>query len=348
MNNESRRMFEKVRDFLLVYMPKQRGLSDHTVVSYRQAINQFLVFVSEQKNIRYEDISFQDWSADMIGKFLVHLEQNRSVSASTRNQRLFALRAFLKYARILNPELISLSLDASSIAPAKEAKEPVAFLSEEAMGILLRQPDDTKKIGLRDMCFMVTMYDTAARDCEMLGLKVNSLDLDSSCPKVRLDGKGNKVRYVPLMKKTVLHLKRYLKAFHADDNGNDGWLFYTVSHGKRNQMSDDNVARFLAKYSAKARLECSEVPEKVTPHQFRHSRAMHLYRNGMPLQLLAEYMGHASTVSTQIYAYADTEMKRKALEKCQGDDIENKNGADDSSPEWQTNEDLIKKLYGLA
>lgn len=348
MTEESKRMFEKVRDFLLVYMPKQRGLSDHTVVSYKQAINQFLMFVSEQKNIQYEDIIFQDWSADMIGKFLVYLEQNRSVSASTRNQRLFALRAFLKYARILNPELMSLSMDAASIAPVKEAKEPVAFLSEDAMGVLLRQPDDSKKIGLRDMCFMVTMYDTAARDCEMLGLKVNSLDLKSSCPKVRLDGKGNKVRYVPLMKKTVLHLKRYLQVFHADDSENDGWLFYTVSHGKRNQMSDDNVARFLAKYSAMARLECSEVPEKVTPHQFRHSRAMHLYRNGMPLQLLAEYMGHASAVSTQIYAYADTEMKRKALEKCQGENKDNKDRTDDSSPEWQTNEDLIKKLYGLT
>lgn len=348
MNKESKRMFEKVRDFLLVYMPKQRGMSDNTVMSYKQSINQFLTFVSEHKNIRYEDISFQDWSADMITKYLVYLEQNRQVTASTRNQRLFALRAFLKYARILNPELMSLSLAAASIAPAKEAKEPVAFLSEKAMSVLLRQPDDTKKIGLRDMCFMIMMYDTAARDCEMLGLKVNSLDLNSICPKVRLEGKGNKVRYVPLMKKTVLHLKRYLKAFHYDDKENDEWLFYTVSHGKRNQMSDDNVARFLAKYSSMAKSECDEVPKKVTPHQFRHSRAMHLYRNGMPLQLLAEFMGHASTVSTQVYAYADTEMKRKALEQCLGDDKDKSDKTYDISPEWQTNEELIKRLYGLA
>ena len=81
-------------------------------------------------------------------------------------------------------------------------------------------------------------------------------------------------------------------------------------------MSDDNVARFLKKYTAMAKAECEEVPAKVTPHQFRHSRAMHLYRHGMPLQLLAEYMGHASVISTRIYAYADTEMKRAAIEKC--------------------------------
>ena len=100
----------------------------------------------------------------------------------------------------------------------------------------------------------------------------------------------------------------------------------------------------MAKYSELAKPECNEVPEKVTPHQFRHSRAMHLYRNGMPLQLLAEYMGHASVVSTQIYAYADTEMKRAALEKCQ----RKAENVSDELPKWQMDEEMIKKLYGLA
>lgn len=343
MNEESKKMYEKIRTFLTVYMPKQRGLSKHTITSYRQTINQFLLFVTETRKIRYEEICFQDWSVSMINKYLVYLEQERIVSASTRNQRLFAIRSFLKYARLSNPELMSLSMEAGGISVAKEAKEPVAFLSEQAMEVLLRQPDDTKKIGLRDMCFMITMYDTAARDCEMLNLKVSSLDLNSSCPKIRLDGKGNKVRYVPLMKKTAQHLKRYLSVYHAEDTKDD-WLFYTVSHGRRNQMSDDNVARFFAKYSKLAKSEYNEVPEKVTPHQFRHSRAMHLYQNGMPLQLLAEYMGHASVVSTQIYAYADTEMKRVALEKCQ----RKAEKVYDELPKWQMDEEMIKKLYGLA
>lgn len=343
MTEESKKMYIKIRTFLTVYMPKQRGLSECTVTSYKQTINQFLLFVTETRKIRYEEVCFQDWSASMINKYLVYLEQERHVSASTRNQRLFAIRSFLKYVRLSNPELMSLSMEASGIAVAKERKKPVTVLSEAAMEVLLKQPDATKKVGLRDMCFMVTMYDTAARDCEMLNLKVSSLDLSSSCPKIRLDGKGNKVRYVPLMKKTVHHLRRYLNIYH-EENEMDDWLFYTVSHGKRNQMSDDNVARFLKKYSALAKSECDEVPEKVTPHQFRHSRAMHLYRNGMPLQLLAEYMGHASVVSTQIYAYADVEMKRIALEKCQRKD----ENVCEEFPEWQMDEEMIKKLYGLA
>ena len=343
MTEESRKMFEKVRTFLTVYMPKQRGLSNNTVQSYKQAINQFLDFVSNTRKVSYEDVSFQNWDALTVNEFLTYLEDERSVSASTRNQRLFAIRAFLKFARISTPELMALSMDVSGILTAKEPKEPVAFLSEEAMAVLLKQPDETKKIGLRDMCFMITMYDTAARDCEMLNLRLNSLDLNGGCPKVRLDGKGNKVRYVPLMKKTACHLKKYIEVFHDNNSTKgDAWLFYTISHGKRNQMSDDNVARFLTKYSAMAHAECNEVPQKVTPHQFRHTRAMHLYRHGMSLQLLAEFMGHASVVSTQIYAYADTEMKRKAIGRCQtGVDVID-------VPDWQSDEGVIKRLYGLG
>ena len=330
MTDESRKMFEKIRAFLTVYMPKQR-------------VNQFLTYITQKKKVRYDEISFRNWDASTISDYLVYLENERNVSASTRNQRLFAIRSFLKYARISNPELMALSMEASGILTAKEAGEPVAFLSEKAMEVLLRQPDDSTRIGLRDMCFMVTMYDTAARDCEMLNLRLNSLDLNEGCPKVRLEGKGNKVRQVPLMKKTASHLKRYISVFHSEDTKKEDWLFYTVAHGIRNKMSDDNVARFLKKYTAMAKAECEEVPAKVTPHQFRHSRAMHLYRHGMPLQLLAEYMGHASVISTRIYAYADTEMKRAAIEKCQG-----RNAAATDLPEWKNDDELIKKLYGLA
>lgn len=188
------------------------------------------------------------------------------------------------------------------------------------------------------------MYDKAARDCEMLSLRINSLDLDRKCPTARLEGKRNKVRYVPLMKKTAEYVRKYLEIFHPVPTRHaDDWLFYTVSHGRRHKMSDDNVARFLTKYSKMAHAECEEVFEKVTPHQFRHTRAMHLYRNGMPLQLLSEFMGHASLASTQIYAYADTQMKRLAIEKSSQAMEENIS----TKPAWQTDEEMIRKLYGL-
>lgn len=344
MDDESRKFFETVRDYLRIYMAKQRGMSQNTIASYKQAINQYLSFLVENKSVKYEAICFGDWSAANINEYLLYLENERNVAASTRNQRLFAIRAFMKYARMANPELGHASLEVQAIAKAREATEPVSFLSEKAMQFLLSQPGTDTKIGLRDSCFMVLMYDTAARDCEMLSLRINSLNLDGKCPTARLDGKGNKVRYVPLMKKTTEYVSKYLDVFHPDQaRHGDDWLFYTVSHGKRHKMSDDNVARFLAKYSKMAHAECEEVFEKVTPHQFRHTRAMHLYRNGMPLPLLSEFMGHASLASTQVYAYADTEMKRQAIEKASQPMAENM----DTKPAWQTDEQMIRKLYGL-
>lgn len=163
------------------------------------------------------------------------------------------------------------------------------------------------------------------------------------CRKAAVDGYFISPRYT-LMKKTAEYVRKYLEIFHpAPTRHADDWLFYTVSHGRRHKMSDDNVARFLAKYSKMAHAKCGEVFEKVTPHQFRHTRAMHLYRNGMPLQLLSEFMGHASLASTQVYAYADTEMKRLAIEKSSQTMEENIS----TKPAWQTDEEMIRKLYGL-
>lgn len=197
MNEDSRKFFETVRDYLQIYMAKQRGMSRNTVASHKQAINQYLSFLVENKSIKYEAVCFRDWSAANINEYLLYLENDRNVTASTRNQRLFAIRAFMKYARLANPELGHASLEVQSIAKAREDTEPVAFLSEKAVRCLLSQPGTITKIGLRDSCFMVLMYDTAARDCEMLSLKIGSLDLTGKCPTARLEGKGNKVRYVP-------------------------------------------------------------------------------------------------------------------------------------------------------
>ena len=110
-------------------------------------------------------------------------------------------------------------------------------------------------------------------------------------------------------------------------------------------MSDDNVARFIDKYAAIARKNCTEVPQNVTPHMFRHSRALHLYRKGVPLPLISEWLGHSNVETTLIYAYADTEMKRAAIEKAtaQNHPLRNQEIFDLSS----LDEDSIKKLYGL-
>jgi integrase len=108
-------------------------------------------------------------------------------------------------------------------------------------------------------------------------------------------------------------------------------------------MSDDNVTRFLKQYAKSARAICDEVPPNVYPHLFRHGRAMSLYRNGMPLGLLSEFLGHENPETTLIYAYADTEMKRLAIEKATG----STNPIHAEVAPWVFDDEMIKKLYGL-
>jgi site-specific recombinase XerD len=189
---------------------------------------------------------------------------------------------------------------------------------------------------------MVLMYDSAARDCEMLSMCL--CDIDPEKQTVYLFGKGSKPRLVPISEDTVAHFRRYVKAFHSS-GGSAAPMFYTTRRNVMAQMSDDNVARFMKKYGEAAKALCPDVPEKITPHMFRRSRAMHLYRSGMPLELLAELLGHADPETVWVYAYADTEMKRKAIEKA-----ETNAGVRPSADIgiWDGDEDMIKRLCGLA
>ena len=153
-----------------------------------------------------------------------------------------------------------------------------------------------------------------------------------------------KLRIVPISPSVVELLKTYLdKAHPTEQRQSDDYLFFTTHHGRKSRMSTDAVNLFMKKYGEMARRACPEVPERVHPHQLRHSRAMHLYRAGMPLVLLSEFLGHADVNTTRIYAWADTEMKRQAIQKVskvtEGDTIE---------PIWANDEELIKRLYGLA
>src|SRR5260370_4246701 len=161
--------------------------------------------------------------------------------------------------------------------------------------------------GLRDECFMILMYDLAARDAEMPAL--NLAGIDTRRRTVDLPGKGSKPRRLPITSETARHFGRYAAVFHPRPEP-AAPMFYTVRNHRPTRMSDDNVARFVRQHAATAKARCPDVPARVHPHMLRHSRAMHLYQAGMPLALLTEWLGHADPDNTLIYAPAHTEMKR--------------------------------------
>lgn len=345
MNKESMMFFQMVRDFLVVYLPGQKAASPNTIASYRVALNKYLEFACSRLQIRLCSYSFRYSTRDLLEQFLEHMEIEQGWSVSTRNQRLAGIRRFYRYASERDPSAMYCYQE-TALIPVKKAKEhEIEFFSEAALEAILSEPDSSTRRGMRDLMFMILLYDTGARIQEILDLRLNDLHIDSGEKYVVLTGKGSKTRLVPLMKKTTEHLYEYLKSFHGTDNNND-FLFYVERRGSRNQMSQDNVSKFIKKYGAMAHEKCIDVPERLYVHMFRHSRAMHLYRNGMPMPLLSEWLGHAQMETTiKYYANADIRMKQEAIEKATSELSPLFSSKNDFK--YQDDDETLKKLYGL-
>ena len=337
--------FKHVRGFLTVYLPKNRCYSQHTIKAYRDTLNLFRQFMFEEKKIAFTQIHFDLIGHEVIYEFLLWLQKTRGNSASTKNHRLAALKSFLHYCAMEDSTLMAIYMDVQKIPYQRVARNKVEYMSENALKVLLEQPDATTRRGKRDRFFMILLYDTGARIQEILDLKLGDIHLNNQTPCIYLTGKGNKMRTVPLMDKTIAHLQAYQKTFHPDGNlKNDSDLFYTQIKGQIGRMSADNVSCFLKRYAKSAHQVCSEVPLRMHAHLFRHTRAMHLYQAGIPLSYIKDFLGHVSVNTTDIYASTDTSMMKAALEKI----IQN-NGdhGTKEEPIWQDNEELILKLCGL-
>lgn len=316
MKNERNEFFRLLREYLTVYLPMQKNVSSHTLKSYRETLNLFITFLAGRKKCSLSGITFDDVTQDSVKDFLEWLSAERKCGASTANQRLSVIRAFLKYSGSRNPVMNDHYISMQAVPFQKKGRrQTVDHFSEASLEAMLKQPDPSKKKQHRDLFFMVLLYDTGARDSEMLGLCPADVVAKGASPYVFIRGKGRKDRTVPIMEQTKQHFLSYIRRFGLDASDSSTPLFYTEIHGCKCRMSDDNAARFIDKYAAMARKVCSEVPGNVTPHMWRHSRALHLYRKGVPLPLISEWLGHADMETTLIYAYADTEMKRAAIEK---------------------------------
>lgn len=344
MKKVENRLFKYLKEYFTIYLTRQKNCSSHTIIACKQTWNIFLKYIRDTNNVKLEKINFNDITVKVVTTFLDKMEVERNWSVITRNHRLACIRSFFKYASNVESILIVYYEQLKSIPLKKniDKHHTMEFMSMESLKILLQQPDTSTKMGIRDLFFMVLMYDTAARDCEMLGMKL--CDFNVKEKTVYLMGKGSKVRLVPITDDTIKHFQRYASIYHANNDGTSP-MFYTIHRNQRTPMSDDNVARFIRKYSIKAKEICPEMPEKVHPHMFRRSRAMHLYRSGMPLALLSEWLGHENPETTLIYAYADTEMKREAIEKAT---TNNSIQTNIENPIWEDNEDIIRQLCGLG
>jgi integrase/recombinase XerD len=333
--------YEHVTEYLHIYLPKQIACSPHTIRSYQQGLNQFRRYMEKEHGQRLSQLALSMITREVVLAYLHWLIEKKGCSPSTRNQRLASLKSFLKFASDKDLGFVSTYLMIQKIPSMKAPKFRVQWIPEVAIHAILKQPDQSSR-GIRDRMLMIMLYDTGARLSEILLLKRKDLDLITTEPYVWLHGKGNKQRIVPLMDKTVRLLKSYIELFHPNDSNSEAFLFYTTIKGAQHQMCPDTVERLVQKYGHKAQKQCAQVPDRVYPHLFRHSRASHLYRSGIPLPVISRFLGHAHLSTTDIYASADLDMIRASLEKLQS------KGEKPIQPLWRDNDEMIAKLCGLT
>jgi len=338
-------LFSHLREFLTVFLPKQARRSPHTILATQQVWSMLLSFACRTTGKCVENLNFGDLSRKNVIGFLDEMQQAKGWGASTRNHRLARIRSFFRYAASVEPTLVIYLENLLGIPLQKDVDKSfvLEYMSKDAMRAILRQPDPTTRTGIRDLFFLVLMYDSAARDCEMLSMHFG--DLDPIGKTVYLLGKGNKLRCVPISDETINHFQRYANTFHPSRDALKP-MFYTTRHGKDGQMSDDNVARFISKYGVSAKMECDEVPNNIYPHLIRKTRSMILYQSGMPLEVLAQFLGHNDPSTTLIYARTDNEMKRKAIESAAS--VTGSVVPETEKASWVGNDEMIKRLLGLC
>lgn len=228
------------------------------------------------------------------------------VSASARIPTTFA-----KYVQIECPDEMILCQRILSIDSKKAAKPTVQYLSNQQTDILMEQPDISTPKGRRDLAMILLLYDSAARVQELCDLRICDIRIDS-LPVVHLLGKGRKSRDVPLTKPCAQVLRQYICENHLDIPERRNDQLFTNPQGKK--LTRSGVSYVLAKYIHKANTAVDSFFPQITPHCLRHSKAMHLVEAGKNLIYIRDFLGHESIETTQVYAKANPEARRKALE----------------------------------
>jgi integrase/recombinase XerD len=327
-----------VTNFLTHYLAAQRNLSPNTIKAYRDVFTLLLRFCRDVRGIALERLSLAQIDAPLVEAFLDHLRNDRHASIRTQNHRLAALHAFFRYVQSEVPERLLQSQQILAIPLRRHPRSSVGYLSKEYLAQILAQPDLRTPSGRRDAVLLSVLYDTGARVQELIDLNAGDVRLDAP-PQVRLMGKGRKMRAVPLMDATVDILRDHRRENGLDRPEHADQPLFQNRQGGR--LTRTGVRYLLQKYVEPVRRDHPGFTQPVSPHSLRHTKGMHLLQSGVPLEIIRDFLGHVDVKTTEIYARANLEMKRKALEKV----------ADLSPlpkiPSWKQNKTLLEWLHSL-
>jgi site-specific recombinase XerD len=330
-----------VTSFFTKYLTGERNLSVNTISSYRDTFKLLLVFFRDEKDLQPDKVTLSELTRENILHYLDWLETNRGTKKSSRNIRLSAIHSFVKYAMVEDIDHFSEYQKILAIKNKKSSSRIIPYLTIEEVKAILSAPDTETIRGRRDKVLLTVMYDTAARVSEICSLKVDDIRLEKP-ETVRITGKGNKTRIVPIMGNTADILRKYI------EENNLNILKYSTreflfSNNQNHKLTRAGITYILKKYSAIAE-EKSKLTFSIDihPHVLRHSKAVHMLEAGVPLIYIRDFLGHVSVTTTEIYARVSQQNKRKVLENA----YEEITSAE--TKDWNEDADLMKWLQNLT
>jgi len=296
-----------VQAFFTERLMSQRNASPRTIASYRDTLRLLLAFAQARTGTEPSRLSVADIDADLVTAFLDHLENDRGNSPRTRNTRLAAVRSLFRYAALRHPEHAHTIQLVLAIPAKRHAQGDIDYLQPDEIDALLAAPDPTTWLGRRDHALLVLTVQAGLRVSELCRLTAADVHLGTG-PHVTCHGKGRKQRATPLTAHTV----DTLIAWTAEQAAQPPDPLFPTRTGTA--LSVDAVQWLVNKHAATAALACPSIAAKtVSPHVLRHTCAMNLLHAGVDITVIALWLGHESTQTTQIYIHADMELKERAL-----------------------------------
>jgi len=298
-----------LRGFFADHLPGIRGLSRHTVLSYRDAVALFLRFLAEQRHRSVVELDLDDFDPSSVIAFLEHLEKSRGNCTATRNVRLAALHAFARYAAAYAPEHLATCQRVLAVPFKRASVRVVEYLEGEEFRAMLAAADTRTREGRRDHAILLAFLNTGARVQELLDLRPVDLHLDRPL-RVRLCGKGRKERFCPLWPTTA----DGLRALVAESSLGVDSTERLFRNRRGEPLTRFGVRHIFQTYARQAQASMPSLARKrVHPHTMRHTAAVHLLQAGVDLVSISHWLGHASINTTNRYAAIDLETKRKAV-----------------------------------
>lgn len=315
--NSTKDITSIIQSYFNRYLVGEYGASKDTIRAYRDTLLRFIEFMESIKHVKPEKLSIDNLTRNNVMTFLDWIEEDRHNSVNTRNSRLAAIKSLVQYLIHADPTRLGQWKSILNIKNKKSVMKAPVYLTSDGVKCLLKHIPLHCLHGERDLVMIALMYNLAVRVSELIGLTPSCIR--TTKPFVaKIHGKGKKERYVGIDDAMMELLLKYMHTNLLDKPGNGQRPLFSNCHQQK--LTNAGVTYILQKYADMARKDNPElIPNVLSPHTLRHSRAMNMLNDGANLMDIRDLLGHKSVKTTELYARIDSKNKRKALEDAYSD-----------------------------